>query len=137
MKSKKYGNLTVLIPDQEAEEQKIAKIPDTAPVVKNLVYQVRIDDEAYMELTIENQKLPNGFEPVINIFARKYGSAGRKYISSIRLKDFGDAGTKGRNVLTDEAVLSIYRRIMEEEELFWFFYQEAFGQSKTRGTDEQ
>ena len=132
MKTKKYGNFTVLVPDRESDQQESFQIPDTTPVVKNLVYQVRIDDEAYMELTIENQKTPRGIEPAVNIFARKYGSAKRQYISSITSENFGQLEMKSHNILTDNAVLAIYRRIMEEEEdMFWFFYHEAFGQSRT------
>ena len=134
MKSKQYGIFTVLVPDQE--EIKTDPVNSASPVVKNTVYQVRIDDEAYLEMTIEDQQTPVGLKPAVLIFARKAGNPNRKYICSIFEQNFGLLEIKENNGLSDEAIFSIYRRIFEEEEeLFWLLYHEAFGQQKTSGGD--
>ena len=134
MKSKKYGRFTVLIPDNQSKERLKEPIVPTDPIIKNLVYKVRIDDEAYLEITLEDLKTQKGIEKAVNVYARKTGDPRRRYIASILSNDLRNLDFKDKNTLTDESVMAIYRRFVEqEEELFWLFYSEQFGQSDRKG----
>ena len=134
MKTKDYGHLKLLIPEKEDRMEYIEEVEedfgqsavrlsdDSAPVILSVspLYTIRINSEAYAELTIERKQTINrGMQTVIMIYARKAGSDKKAYVCGRVVEEHKPVNRE----LIEDAI----RQVTSGTPLFWCRFEEEFG----------
>ena len=87
---------------------------------------MRVDDEAYLEFSMERQDTPRGNELSVAVYARKTGNPDRIIIGAVYESRFKSLDIDPSKELTDDVIMNIRDMIMGEEQLFWDFFQSKF-----------